>query len=58
MVGWIGKDLEKSGHGPIGYRPGMCLERQRKATYNIGIAGLPTEIRTEHVPNVSLERYR
>jgi hypothetical protein len=42
-----------------GEYPGICLQRLRKSTKKpVSIAGVPAKIRTEHLANASLERYR
>jgi hypothetical protein len=41
------------------YYPGLCLETVRETTKRkTRIAGVPTRVRTEHFPKITLERYR
>jgi hypothetical protein len=57
--GWIRKCLEESSPSLLGVLPrGTCLEGLKNATKHLNIAGVPTEIRIEYLPNTSLERHR
>jgi hypothetical protein len=40
------------------YCSGICFEGLRKDTINLGIAGVPAEIRTEHLSNTRVQRLR
>jgi hypothetical protein len=40
------------------YYPESYQEELRKTTTNLMISGVPAEIRAEHLPNISLQRYR
>jgi hypothetical protein len=53
--GYIVKDLEEHGPGLIGALSGL-LPGAHENPYKA--AGDPAEIRTEHLPNTTLERYR
>ena len=39
------------------YCSDFCLEGPRKTTTSIGIADVPSETRTRHLPNTSLDSY-
>jgi hypothetical protein len=42
----------------LSYYPGSCLEELKKdTTSSVKIVGVPTEIRTDHFPNTSQNRY-
>jgi hypothetical protein len=53
----MGKDLDGSSHD-LRYYPSISLESQRKTIEaSVKIASVLAEIRTEHLPNTSLEQY-
>jgi hypothetical protein len=53
-----GKDLEGSGYGVIEVLfQNLPGERGRPVKTSVRIAGVPSKIRTEHLPNTYLEVY-
>jgi hypothetical protein len=55
---WTEKNFKGSGCGLIDYYPIILLyDLRNNANTSVYIAGVPAEIRTEHLPNTSLERY-
>jgi hypothetical protein len=53
-------ELERSGRGLIevlSHHTSICMGGVTKPTENLKIAGSPAEIRTEHLPNASIERF-
>jgi hypothetical protein len=53
----IGKNLERSYSGRIDVLSSIYLEGMNTITKYLGIAVVPANIRTQHLPNASLESF-
>jgi hypothetical protein len=51
------KDLEENNSSQINVISQNVLDRWRKLGISTRVDGVPAEIRTEHLPNTSIERF-
>jgi hypothetical protein len=57
MLCRIGEDFDGIGRGLSVVLSRLCLEGLRKTTISIGIADVPSETQTRHLPSLSIGSY-